>query len=90
MVVYYFNRHGLWAFGTVTDNRYLMGFSTSITIENQKFSNTSIRGMPGNNEVIIQKCGMIKIGGTTYDANETPYKKRLSDQTITVNSVAAS
>jgi hypothetical protein len=78
------------AFGTVTGNHYLIGSSASITIEDQKFSNTSIRGMSGNNEVTIQKCGMIKIGGTTYDTNVTPYKKRLSDQTITVNSVAVS
>ena len=33
---------------------------------------------------------MIKIGGYNYDTNVTPYKKRLSDQTITVNSVAPS
>jgi mannuronan 5-epimerase len=78
------------AFGTVTGNHYLIGSSASITIENQKFSNTSIRGMSGNNEVTIQNSGMIKIGGTTYDTDVTPYKKRLSDQTITVNSVAAS
>ena len=78
------------AFGTVTGNHYLIGSSASIIIENQKFSNTSIRGMSGNNEVIIQNCGVIKIGGTNYDTNITPYKKRLSDQTITVNSVAAS
>jgi poly(beta-D-mannuronate) C5 epimerase len=76
-------------FGTVTGNHYLIGSSASITIKNQKFSNTSIRGMPGNNEVTIENCGMIKIGGTTYDTNVTPYKKRLSDQTITVNSVGA-
>lgn len=78
------------AFGTVTGNHYLIGSSASITIENQKFSNTSIRGMPGNNEVTIQDCGLIKIGSTTYDTDKTIYKKRLSDQTITVNSVAAS
>lgn len=77
-------------FGTVTGNHYLIGSTASITIENQKFSNTSIRGLSGNNEVTIQDCGKIKIGGTTYDTNVTPYKKRLSDQTITVNSVALS
>jgi hypothetical protein len=78
------------AFGTVTGNHYLIGSSASITIKDQKFSNTSIRGVAGNNEVTIQNCGMIKIGATTYDTNVTPYKKRLSDQTITVNSVAVS
>jgi parallel beta-helix repeat protein len=77
-------------FSTVTGNHYLIGSSASITIEDQKFSNTSIRGLSGNNEVTIQDCGKIKIGGTTYDTNVTPYKKRLSDQTITVNSVALS
>ena len=46
--------------------------------------------MSGNNEVTIQDCGMIKIGGTIYDTDDTPYKKRLSGQTIIVSSVAAS
>jgi mannuronan 5-epimerase len=78
------------AFRTVTGNHYLIGSSASITIENQKFSNTSIRGMSGNNEVTIQDCGMIKIGGTIYDTDATPYKKKLSGQTITVNSVSTS
>jgi poly(beta-D-mannuronate) C5 epimerase len=78
------------AFGTVTGNHYLIGSSASITIENQEFSDTSIRGMSGNNEVTIQNSGIIEIEGTTYDTDVTPYKKRLSDETITVNSVAAS
>ena len=78
------------AFSTITGNHYLIGSSASIIIENQTFSNTSIRGMSGNNEVTIKNCGLIKIGGAIYDTKATPYTKRLSDQTITVNSVTAS
>jgi nitrous oxidase accessory protein NosD len=77
------------AFGTVTGNHYLIGSSASITIDNQMFSDTTIRGMSGNNEVAIQNSGIIKIGDTTYDTcNGATYKTRLSDQTITVNSVS--
>ena len=76
------------AFGTVTGNHYLIGSSASITIDKQMFSGTTIRGMSGNNEVTIQNSGIIKIGSTTYNTCDSPYKTRLSDQTITVNSVS--
>jgi hypothetical protein len=76
------------AFGTVTGNHYLIGSSASIIIDNQKFSNTTIRGMSGNNEVTIQNSGIIKVGDTTYNTCDAAYKTRLSDQTITVNSVS--
>jgi Right handed beta helix region len=76
------------AFGTVTGNHYLIGSSASITIDNQMFSSTTIRGTSGNNEVTIQNSGIIEIGSTTYNTCDSPYKTRLSDRTITVNSVS--
>jgi parallel beta-helix repeat protein len=75
------------AFGTVTGNHYLIGSSASITIDHQKFSNTTIRAMSGHNDVTITKSGTIKIGSSTYNTDLTPYKTTLSGQTITINSV---
>jgi parallel beta-helix repeat protein len=74
-------------FGTVTSNHYLIGNSATITIENQKFSNTTIRAMSGQNDVTITNSGTIKIGSNTYSTDSTPYKTTLSGQTITINSV---
>jgi parallel beta-helix repeat protein len=74
-------------FGTVTSNHYLIGSSASITIDHQKFSNTTIRAMSGNNDVTITHSGTIKIADKTYDTDTSPYKTTLSGQTITINSV---
>jgi hypothetical protein len=74
-------------FGTVISNHYLIGNSASITIDHQKFSNTTIRAMAGQNDVTITNSGTIKIGSNTYNTDTSPYKTTLSDQTITINSV---
>jgi nitrous oxidase accessory protein NosD len=75
-------------FGThITSNHYLIGSSSSITIDHQKFLNTTIRAMSGNNVVTITDSGIIKIGSKTYNTDTTPYKTTLSGQTITINSV---
>jgi len=76
-------------FETVSNVHFSVGQAASITIENQKFADTKIKGDATQNEVIIQKSGLIAIGDVNYDTDATPFRKIVTSQTLIINSIDA-
>jgi parallel beta-helix repeat protein len=74
-------------FHNIAMTNYRLNGSSSVVIENQAFDNATIEGQSGENTVNIMNSGVIQISGADAFDTSLQYTTRLSNQTLTVNSV---
>jgi parallel beta-helix repeat protein len=75
-------------FHNIAMTNYRLNGSSSVVIENQAFDNATIEGQSGENTVNIMNSGVIQISGADTFDTSSQYTTRLSNQTLTVNSVS--